>query len=176
MTPAQSAMYFRAWGRVSKLHGWRTSGGRIVGVQAASWGRPVTSELYAAVWELARVLADEAMSDVTPDHIRHAVTHLALGEHVSSREYTNKQFDRVLALLRLLTDPDDVKAMLDWQDRDGHRGRRVRQEYTLRHAQGAYVRSVSADKDGTRNWQALDDERLNQLHMTIKNRTCPSIP
>lgn len=168
MTPKQRTLYFRLWAQVARVHGWRMLGGRLVGTRAGSWGGPAPTALYQAVWEVAE---DLAPGRVTPDDLRHAVTAVATGEVQSSAGLSNREFDRVLAVLRLLANPDDLEAMLEWQDTEGRRGRRLRQEWTLRRAPVGYVRTVAGDKTGTKGWEGLDDERVNQLHMTIQNRS-----
>lgn len=109
---------------------------------------------------------------------RHACHLLALGQDKSAKTLTNPELDRVLALFRLLANPDDLTAHLTWNQGSGtgaspdaSSSTRQRILWWLRNkCVESYIVELSRERFGTKNWEALPFDQLQQLHMTLKNR------
>jgi hypothetical protein len=87
----------------------------------------------------------------------------------SSKDLTNRELDRVVCLFRLLTEPDDIAAMVEWNNPD--MGERKRLLYAIEHAAPeAYVAAIASDRFGTELWQDLAVPELRQLAVTLKGR------
>ena len=61
----------------------------------------------------AEVLAHGHHRSVTADDLRRGCNVVATGK-ISSGDLDNKQTNRVVALFKLLTDPDDLDAVMNW--------------------------------------------------------------
>lgn len=70
-----------------------------------------------------RAARHQGHSAVVPDHLRHACHYVALGKDKSSDNLTNAELDQVLAVFRLMADPDDLKSIID-RDHPEHAERR----------------------------------------------------
>lgn len=113
MTEKQrTRFYFPAWGRCCHANDWRMANGRLVGQRADVHGVADVNALYQQVWDTAERLAVQAHCAVTADLLRHACHTVAVGRDKSANDLTNAEVDRVVALFRLLTDPDDLDAVI----------------------------------------------------------------
>lgn len=175
MTSAQAkALYWPAWARVASVHGWKTARGRLIGQRRPAFGGPVVDGLYQRIWNTAQALAENAVRAPLPDDFRHACHIIALGQDVSSLRLSNAQLDRVVALLRLLADPDDVEAMMLWSSPEDSDRRRI--IWRIRRAAPlAYIDSICRDRFGPRytppNWEELPIACLRDLVRTLSSRT-----
>ena len=105
---------------------------------------------------------------------RHELTLRALGKTVSSKDLTNREFDRVLAAFAAVSNPDSVNAQMRQSSMP-----RTRALHTIRKAPAEYVQALCADRFGTRNYESLSDPELMQLAMTLnhrKNATVGRVP
>lgn len=168
MTDAQKFhFYFPAWNACVKANGWRKVKGRL---QIAE------CEMRSAELNQVLVFAEQratmALRGLSTDDLRHGCHIVALGKDKSSADLTNAEVDRVVTLFQLLTDPDDLTARLAWDayQRGEDPGAVKRVEYFIRRCPEAYVRAVSADKFGTRQWENLTVKQKGLLSMTLANR------
>lgn len=169
MTKSQTQLYWRSWALVVAAHDWRMEAGRLVGQRQEIWQGCDLNALYQDVWECAEHLASHGQRSVAADDLRHACTVIATGHQVSSRHMTNEQFDRVLALFRLLADPNNLNHMLAWENAEA--GERRRQLHVItRNAPAAYVRAIARDKFGTSVLEDLNLKQLRELALTIRMR------
>jgi hypothetical protein len=160
MTPAQRTRYWRLWSKALKT-AFRTPDGELDRVSQDDFAVEIEGLAFAAAFAASRA--------VTPDDLRHAAHRLACGRDRSSTTLTNREIDRVFALFRLLADPLDLEARLEWQTPE--RGERRRNEYVVRHAAPeAYASHVAHGKFGTRNLASLDNRQTKALAMTLRNR------
>ncbi len=84
----------------------------------------------------------------------------------SHLDFTNEDFDRVLAEFRAVSRPDDLAAQLRQ-----HAQPRTRLLYTImRLAPEPYWQAVARDKFGTTDLDNLDLEQLRQLRITLAAR------
>lgn len=80
MSPAQTSLYFREWGKVRRHY------------------------------------IEHGIDPKLTDSKRHELHQKALGYRKSSKEFTNKEFDKVLAVFYAITRPDDLGVQLRQQD------------------------------------------------------------
>jgi len=162
-------LYWPAWNRAARAQGWRLVRGRLAAPPRTLWGGPVTTSLLAEIWRLAELRARASHRAPTPDDLRHATHIAALGYDRSSRELLDLELDRVLAAFRLLADPDDLEAMIQWQDRRA--GERRRREWWLRHRiPPHYLREIMKDVYGHADLSRLDHDELGRLYATLRHR------
>jgi hypothetical protein len=167
MTPSQKNLYFRVWGRCAHARGWNTREGREAD-RAFFAAAPEVAQLHEELWAVAVAAGMQAGRTVAADDLRHACHLVAIGQDKSSTKLANPELDRILALFRLLADPDDLEAMIAWQnDQAGEVKRLV---WALRQAPDAYVRAIASDKFGTKQWETLGAEELRQLALTVRVR------
>jgi hypothetical protein len=97
---------------------------------------------------------------------RHALHVRALGHDMSHLDFSNDDFDKVLAEFRAISRPSDVGAQLRQQDQP-----RRRLLYTIRRlAPEPYRRAIAEDKFGTVDLALLSLEQLRQLLITLAAR------
>lgn len=120
---------------------------------------PLQTRLYWREWAAAR------RADPSAD--RHALHVVALGSDKSSTAFSNAEFDLVLGAFRAVSRPADLDAQLRQQDQP-----RARALYGIQRGRSAaYVAKVVADKYGKRSLDDLTTEQLQQLAMTLTERT-----
>lgn len=170
MTPRQLQTYWRLWGRVTAANRWKLVLGYI-----HPQARSDRSPEHQAVWQLAEALADRAEVNLTPEHLRHACHIRALGRDKSSKDIgTTREASRLFALLRLLTDPDDIQARIDFDGTADDDARR-RLLWRINHsgAPEAYITHICRSKFP--NWTGRIDNlstgQLRHLIMTLSQRT-----
>lgn len=115
------------------------------------------------------------------DEKRHAIHLQALGKDVSHKLFSNRDFDRVLAVMQVLSKPDSLEARmtLDRYEEQSTKkedpGERRRLIFSIDHksdAMGgdAYVTAISREMFQTRLWRDLPISSLTILRDTITNR------
>lgn len=164
MTERQAKhLYWPAWGRAFRRN-WAMERGRLSRLPDAT-----NSEWMDAVVVNALALARRHHRAPIADDLRHACHAVACGRAISSKDLNNAQVDRVLTLFALLEDPDNLDAVMRWQNPQLDAERRV--DWAITHtAPEAYVRQIAGDKYGTRMWEWLDIGQKRNLLMTLKNR------
>lgn len=161
--------YLPAWLKCADRNDWRTAKGRLIGKPHANFGVGISRELYNQVWIAAQQLSLTEHRALKPDDLRHACTIVALGRYKSSKDFTNAECDRVVTLFKVLTEPDDIDAQIDWEHPSNAARRRLL--WVIEHsAPDAYVRAIAADKFGTRLWEDLENQQLQYLAVTLKER------
>jgi hypothetical protein len=124
---------------------------------------PSQNRLYFREWGRVRA-ACKSQGLPIPD--RHDLHVKALGLEKSHLNFTDKEFDQVLAEFRAISLPDDLAAQLRQQDMP-----RRRLLYSIgRLADEPYWRAIARDKFGTSDEAALNLEQLQQLLITLKAR------
>lgn len=158
MTPRQNSLYWRLWGRLARQY---------------NLGRGVTIPAGLTVLDRVQESA-QAMAGANPptaNHWRHACHLFALGRPVSSRDLTGTDFDQVIALFRVLLDPQDLAA----QERLARPEIQQRERYVfaLRRSgfDESYIDTVARRKFPTVYappfWEDLPIELLQQLAVTV---------
>jgi hypothetical protein len=161
--------YFPLWGRVTRANDWHMVKGRLHGQRAESHGPPDINELYQSVWRLASASAASQHRSITPDDLRHATHRAALGRDKSAKDLTNTELDKVAALMKLLAEPDDLDAVVDFLHPENSEHDRL--IYSIeRLADGPYIDRLAADRWGAADWHSLENAQLKQLAMTLRAR------
>jgi hypothetical protein len=161
--------YLPAWSACADANTWLSKKGVFLGKQAPMFGRAEAGELYNQVWIAAQQLALAEHRALKPDDFRHACHIVALGRPKSSKDFTNAECDRVVCLFKILTNPDDIDALIEWDHPEIAAVKRLK--WSIEHAApDAYVRKIAADKFGTRLWEDLEEGQLRHLAMTLRHR------
>jgi hypothetical protein len=122
------------------------------------------NSLYFREWGRARAACKQQGFPV-PD--RHSLHVKAIGQDKSHLDFTNDDFDQVLAEFRALSQPDNLAAQLRQQDMP-----RRRLLYTIRRlADEPYWRAIARDKFGTDDETRLNLAQLTQLRITLAARS-----
>lgn len=171
-TAQQRRFYFPAWNAAAKVHGWKPSlkGMALLATRKAAWGGPEVDKLYGKLWFIALGLADLEDREFCADHLRHACNLAATGgKKRHSEDLNNKETNRVVALLELLADPENLHAMNAWLHPDAAAREGVLIQIR-KLAPLAYIISISRGKFSRDDWENLTDVELSQLLYTIKAR------
>jgi hypothetical protein len=172
MTPRQTSAYWRAWGRVVRANRWSMLQG-VLHPQATL----ATSDIHALVWQAAEARAAAKTAPVTADDLRHGCHIAALGRDKSSKDLgTGRDITRLFALFRLLQNPDDIAARIEWGDTAGAADSRRRMIHRIRTAAPqAYTLQICRDRFASvlreSDWESLPLPALRQLVMILAQRT-----
>jgi hypothetical protein len=170
---AQRQLYFRTWQAAAKAHGWTSKAGILAALQEHQaghiWESPELNRTPSAIYELALTAAASDGRDVSANDLRHACTAVAVGRQASSKSFSNSDFDKVLALLRVLANPADLANLLAAQDH-GQAGERRRHVHAVKQADTFYWQRIARDKFGHADLDRLTLAQLRQLSLTIRNR------
>lgn len=173
MNHDQTQLYRREWQTASRAHVWNTKAGIAAALAAHRagevWQSPALNELLGTIYEIAQNYALLNDREITTDDLRHACTGVALQRHVSSKAFTNADFDKVLALLRLLANPTSLKNQIAALA-PGEAGERRRHLHVISQADEPYVHAIARDKFGHADLDRLTLSELRQLSLTIRNR------
>ena len=122
------------------------------------------NSLYFREWGKVRTACKQQGFPVPDRHYLHVK---ALGQDKSHLDFTNDDFDQVLAEFRALSQPDNLDAQLRQQDMP-----RRRLLYSIMHlADAPYWRAIARDKFGTDDETRLDLVQLHQLLITLAARS-----
>lgn len=120
MTENQEKLYWRLWGRVCHANDWRWAKGRILPTAERD-----TSEHHQAVWSLAGSIAAQHHRAVTADDLRHACHVHATGRDKTHMDLDKKaEVSRLFTLFKLLIEPNDLDAVMDWENPERDQRRR----------------------------------------------------
>lgn len=160
MTEKQERRYWRDWAPAWNRN-WRIKDKVAVPVP----GRRETDY----VTEVDAIAAKLAQGKPDDNAIRRAAHFVACHSAGSHKTLSASQFDRVLMLFKLLADPDNLAATLDWQNPDRAKLKRI--QYVLkRDFTDRYIRHMSNAKFQTPEWELLDYQKTYQLMLTLKAR------
>ena len=181
MSPAQNQLYFRAVKAALQAQGWagvadvRSQLALYDSGQLPVWETPALNQIRVDVIETAAMRAEAQGRELTPEDLRHAITEVALGRNVSSKRFTNADFDKVLALLRLLADPTNLKNVMAFEA-GGEAGERKRHVHVITRADESYWQRIARDKFGHADLDRLTLAELRQLSLTIRTRRAATTP
>ena len=183
MTPAQQRrFYFPAWQDAARRRGWLMMDGRLMAdLDAPLWlpiEHPLT-DLLPAIHARARELASAEHRAPQPNDLRHACHHVALGRDLSSKRMNSSQTDRVVALFRLIADPENLAPLTAWAEPDASKCRRYVRACRLL-ATDAYILAIARDKFCPGDfeppfWESLRLPHLAQLLLTLRNRCAGNV-
>lgn len=165
MTEAQDSLHWRRWSAVCKANGWRMAKGRLVDEAART---RLVSRFHEQTWAAAERLALAEHRAVTVNDLRHGSYAAAAGK-TSHSTLTNKEFNRVLTWWKVLVNPDDLSAMMEWDSPEIAERRGLVQ--MIRNNSGpGYAEAISARKHGTEFYEDLPIADLRKLSMTISEQ------
>ena len=158
MTPNQHKFfYLKHWTPCARACQWNT--------QAGIWGpgraavSPEDAQRLAQVVAHAYQFAKAQHRGPKPDDFRHACHIIALGKNKSSLDFTNDEVERIVCLFRVLAAPDDLDAIMDWDD-----PARAKKKNLIVQAQAkapeAYIATIVRDRYRR---AGLDDLTIPQL-------------
>lgn len=185
MTEPQHHFYLRRWAAVVRANTWRMVKGRLApeavgragGASVpASRGSSVASPHHAAVFAAAEQLAAQHHRALTADDLRHGCHVVALGRDKSSKDFSNRDFDRLLVywgdektITGLLLEPLDLGSEIHRSNPDLKS--RERHWHFLKHdCLGGYVVSECERIFHTKEWEALPTHQLIQLSAHLRAR------
>lgn len=167
MTEAQSKrFYFPAWNRCAATNGWVS----VRSIRDNREANAARSEWHGRVWKAAEELAERGRCTVDARVLRLACHVVALGSPVSSKKLTTTALNRAVALFRLLTDPECLAYIIEFQDPCITRSRVLIKKIQAQCPE-AYVRHVSQDLFGRPDWQGLKADQLLGLARKLAART-----
>lgn len=191
LTPKQTALHWRRWGKCADANHWFMIGARLSPDARLRADESIYQKL---VWRSADQLALAGHRAVTADDLRHAcyitaTTAVPLasipnggegrGEEVrysmtkpvaSLGDLDNRAFSRVMNLWRLLVEPDDLDAAMNWDHPENDERRRYIAVIKKCARGTAYVGSIAANIYGTRLWEDLDVMALRNLCRILGER------
>jgi hypothetical protein len=169
MTAPQSNLYWRTWAAAACAQHWHGTAAEMRAARQECFVSPRLDEAYQAVWRVAEVLAGSNHRALVGDDFRYAAHIVATGRQVSSKRLTNAELDRVLALFRLLADPENLANVEAWFNPDA--GTRKRYLHLIEQWPAKYVAAISRDKfKGKTNLSRLTLDQLRQLSLTLRHR------
>jgi hypothetical protein len=145
------------------------------------------SELHRQVAALAAQHALQCHRSTTVEDLRKGCTARIVRRFQSVKDFDNRQFDRLLVVFRLLVNPDDLQAVMEWTafeeydakkaagipagDDPGARKRLVKSIHLMLDGRYAYLHAILRDQHLPSDWESLDLWRLRQLANTIRARS-----
>lgn len=145
------------------------------------------SPLHKEVVSLAQQHALQNSRSMNVEDLRKGCTARIARQFCSVKDFTNAQFDRLLMLFRLLINPDDLAAVMAWDqyekydqakaaggplpEEPGLRRRLVASIKAMTKDREAYLYAIVRDRFETCHWEELPLWQLRQLLTTIKERT-----
>lgn len=175
MTEAQQRrFYFPVWSACAAANDWKLSDNRLLAdldaqrIKADTWDEPAREQMIK-VLELAGRLAQAEFRAVIPDDLRHACNFVATGRQASGK-MDNKQTNRAVDLFRLLQDPLDLEAIMNWL----HPEKRDKGSYLafLKSLENeAALIAISRNAFGTGDFGSLDIDKLRWIVKQAKGRT-----
>ncbi len=160
LTKPQQNFYWRLWRDCQEANYWRVEKGRlhIQPERLTAQGR----EVYAHAQERAR----QAHRAVTADDLRHGCHIAAVGHDCSLKDLTNQHFDRLIQIMKLVIDGEDLDAAERLVNPEIGQRERLRGGIA-RMAPDEFVRHISGDRFGTRLWEDLEVEQLQELRRIL---------
>ncbi len=168
MSPLQrDNFYLPAWTTCSRANNWHNL--KALRLPPREPQSPLDAELLGAVRGAADQLARAEHRGLRTNDFRYACHIVALKINCSSSILLNDQVQRVVELFRVLAEPLNVEAVLDWEN-PGRGKKRNLIKAAKAKAPEAYTRVILRDRFGGRGMDDLSIRELQQLCMTLNNR------
>lgn len=133
----------------------------------------MTAKQEALYWRKWSLICDRYGWPQSDNQRRHDLHIQALGQNKSHRNFTNPEFDRILAVMNKLADPDSVAAqmVLDEYENKEDPGERRRLIYRINQlADEPYTLALCRNMFQTSRWQDLPLDSLTILRDTLVTR------
>lgn len=163
LSKLQIAKHWRTWGTVLAANHWRAKD------FPANLGAD-RSPFHKQVVAFAQTLALKAGGFiVTADDLRHGCAWAALGKPKSFTKFNNSDFDRILVLYELLINPENLRAVMAWNEYEngGDPGSRRRLLNRIRKAPQSSVQHILTDELSFYGSNDLDDLPVEKLQALV---------
>jgi hypothetical protein len=174
MTDAQKfGLYLPWWNRAAKRLSWKMAKGRLQAEldsqceEFRGWPDPAGPAALQVV-TFARQAALQDSRGVTADDLRRSCTVVATGR-LSSKHLNNSQVNRLVTLLKLLVEPDDLDAVGDWLNPENAELRGL-VKFVSKQAPEGLLRSIFSNAYGTVNWEDGSRQQIVWLLKQVKGR------
>ena len=171
----QRRFYFPAWNECARANDWVMVRGRLLADLVAQrqeflkWPQ-VAADAGLSVLDYAEQLGLQEHRVVTAEDLRHGCNLVATaGRKQSSEALTNAELNRVVVLFRLLKEPEDLDAVMEWLHPD-IADKRSLVGYLKRLAPEATLIAICRNAFGTIYWEGLDESKLRWLIKTVKEK------
>lgn len=177
MTEGQRNRFFMPeWQKCVRANGWHTSGGFAVVDEARlnEEGR----QAVALARQRARMRDGALLCGPQPftlSDLRHGCYIVAIRRDKETEHLSNDDQDRIVALFKLLADPDDLAALQNWQayQRGENPGNRKRRKWFIKsRAPEAVSRHIAMDltRGRTKDLESLSDQEESNLARVLAQR------
>lgn len=163
MTPKQTTFYWSLWRECCQKNGWRMERGRLL------YDPFKLNEVGKKVWTCAEQLALQSHRAVILDDLRHGCHFVALSRMRSSKDFSNKEFNKVRLVLQLCADFDNLQAQME-QANPAMVENASFDSFLLKRANEAAIISISSNAFGTKHWRDLPIEKKRWIAKTVKER------
>ena len=171
LTPDQDKLHWSShrnqrgdcgWGFVVRANQWNKLG--ALGLRYGAGDTP-RSDWHKKVFGFAQMLLQRDSELDALGALRKGAYLLAIGKVKSHKAFTDDEFDRVLNMFRLLADPEELRAGLDYNDfQNGvSPGAKRRLRYRIRQAPAAAVQHILIDQLSFYGTKDVDDLPMDKL-------------
>jgi hypothetical protein len=175
MTDAQrTRFYLPKWLAVAKALDWRMVGGRLLADLAeqfagAAMFSPIARDLVREIITRARTLAASEQRAATADDLRHACNQVASrGRQASATKLTNSELNEFARCMAVLLQPfEDLTTAIPYLN-PAEDDRRRAVDYLRKLSYEVRLRAISENAFRTRDWESLNQDRLNWLIQEVK--------
>lgn len=177
MTARQlKCFYFPAWRACASANDWVMVRGRLL-CDLAALRKHVTEKWEEAgrdamlmVLATAEQLGRQEHRAVTAEDLRHACNLAATaGRRNSSGDLNNHDVNRVVVLFRLLKEPEDLDAVMEWLH-PAIADKRSLVSFIKKQAPEAALSAIASNAYGTIFWEDLEEQKLRWLLKQVKGR------
>lgn len=183
----QKNFYFPAWRRCAVARDWVMEKKRLVAdlvaqrrealahMELPEYRRSPAAEALLQVLDYAEQLAAQEHRRVTDADLRHGCNLVATGgKNSGSSDLNNHEVNRVVVLFRLLQEPEDLDAVMEWLHPD-QADKRSLVSFLKKLAPDATLVAIARNafrNEATANgfWEDLDLQQLRWLLKQVKGR------
>lgn len=171
----QKKFYFPAWRRCAEVNDWVMAGSRLQADLVAQrrqfegWPEPARSAALKLL-DYAEALAQQEHRGVTATDLRHGCNLVVTqGREHHSEPLTNQETNRVVVLFQLLQDPDNLDAVMEWENPD-LADKRSLVSYIRKCAPEGTLVAIWRNAYGNIFWEDGDLQQLRWLLKQVKGR------
>jgi hypothetical protein len=175
MTDGQKyGLYLPVWQRVQKARGWARKPLDLDEDKFRMWPDPA-GPAALRVLTFAKQTAASECRNVAAEDLRRACTLVATMDMdvsaatPSSKHLNNRQVNHLVALFRLLIDPDDLQAVNDWLHPENAEKRGMVSLLRKLAPEGT-LRAIFSNAYGTKEWDEGDKQQMVWLLKQVKGR------
>ena len=173
--------YFPAWNRCARAMDWAMAAGRLKAnlvaqrQEMSQWPEPART-VGLAVLDYAEQLARQAHRKTIAEDLRHGCNLAAtVGRRSSSSDMDNRDVNRVAVLFDLLSDPDDLDAVMQWLHPEIAEKRSLVQ-FVRKCAHDGVICTISRNAFNTDFWEDLPVGSIKWILKQVKGRPVTGAP